>query len=147
MFHVIEDQEEIRILLEEVIEEAGHSVLTFDSPQVYLDFAKSETFEKPTAIITDLYMPEMTGFEMMAQVLAIHPDLRFAVISGTPNITHRLRHTACMYLPKPFRPADIEAMLENFTACDRGEDAEKIGCASLGDSGYFGVFDRGCPKK
>jgi len=147
MFHVVEDLEEVRILLKEIIEEAGHRVLAFDGPEAYLEYAGSDRFEAPVAIITDLYMPQMTGFEMMEQVLALHPGIKFAVISGTPNITHPLRHTACMYLPKPFRPADIEAMLDNFIACEQGKSPSEIGCSALGDRGYFGVFGKICPKK
>lgn len=147
MFHLVEDLEEVRILLKEIIEEAGHSVLAFDDPEAYLEYAGSKQFEPPTAVITDLYMPHMNGFEMMEKVLAMHPNIRFAVISGTPNITHPLRQAACMYLPKPFRPTDIEAMLENFVACKQGKTPSEAGCASLGDRGYFGVFGKHCPKK
>ena len=147
MFHVIEDLEEVRTLLKEIIEDAGYRVLAFDGPEAYLEYVGSDRFERPVAIITDLHMPQMTGFEMMDKVLEQHPDIRFAVISGTPNITHSLRHAACIYLPKPFLPSDIDDMLEKFMACERGVAPEEIGCADMGDRGYFGLFNKGCPKR
>ena len=147
MFHVIEDLKEIRELLQEIIECCGYEASAFDGPKSYIEYARSGGFQRPVAIITDLHMPEMTGFEMMEKVLALHPGIRFAIVSGTPNVTHPLRHTACIYLTKPFRPEEVEAMLEKFTACDQGVPPDEIGCADIGDRGYFGVFSSGCPKK
>lgn len=147
MFHIIEDLEEVRVLLKEIIECCDHEAAAFDSPASYLEYAKSDRFQRPVAITTDLHMPEMSGFEMMERVLALHPGIRFAVISGTPNIIHPFRHRACMYLTKPFRPEDIEVMLENFIACDQGVPPDEIGCAAIGDRGYFGVFGCDCPEK
>lgn len=76
------------------------------------------------ALVTDLNMPRMDGFELIEQVRA---DRRFAglpiiVISGdtdphTPERTLRLGANA--YFPKPYSPAQVRRKLEQLLNANR----------------------------
>lgn len=68
-------------------------------------------------LITDLKMPEMDGFELLAWVTREHPDLPVIVMTafGTPEIESRLAEIeALQYLEKPLALADLENAI--FTA-------------------------------
>jgi len=146
MFHIVDDTKVLGQLLTEIIEMFGDSALWFSSPIDYLTFVKSPEFEAPTAVITDVHMPEMSGYKMMKMVLDIFPDINFAVISGEANIESEYKDLACMYLAKPFEAQNIELMIEKFSRCNNEGASVQIGCAEFGDRVYFGVDRCPCPK-
>ena len=69
------------------------------------------------ALVTDLNLPQMTGFELIAAVRQ-HPAcsrLPILVISGDsdPNTPARVVSLgASAYFPKPFSPAEVRSRLE-----------------------------------
>jgi DNA-binding response OmpR family regulator len=73
--------------------------------------------ERVSAIITDLHMPHMDGFELIERVRAAAGRTRvpIIVVSGdsdpaTPEKVRRLGADA--YFAKPYSPAAVRAMLE-----------------------------------
>ncbi len=146
MFHLIEDDTCIRELLVELIQDFGDKAMEFSSPGDYLNYVDSGAYAKPTAIITDIHMPEMSGYEMMGKVLERFPDINFAVISGEPNISSRYKGLACMYLVKPFHPEVIQEMLNKFSRCKSEGASTEIGCSEFGDREAFDVLNCMCPK-
>ncbi|GAV21469.1 transcriptional regulatory protein FixJ [Mariprofundus micogutta] len=146
MFHIVDDTEVVGQLLTEIIELFGNSAQWFSSPTKYLAFVESPEFEKPTAVITDVHMPEMSGYKMMKMVLDIYPDINFAVISGEANIESKYKELACMYLVKPYEPQQIKLMIEKFSRCKNEGASVEIGCAEFGDRDFFRVGLCPCPK-
>jgi two-component system chemotaxis response regulator CheY len=72
---------------------------------------------KIAALVTDLNMPTMDGFDLIAKVRALprHKHLPILVISGDTdlNTPTRLRSLgADAYLPKPYSPAEVRQTLE-----------------------------------
>lgn len=114
MFHIVEDTECLRELLAEIIETFGRSTMTFSGPLEYLEYARSNTYRKPSAVITDIRMPHMSGYKMMDEVKSIHPDVSFAVISGEQRVDHQYKDQVSMYIFKPFEGAQIESLVSNF---------------------------------
>jgi two-component system chemotaxis response regulator CheY len=69
------------------------------------------------ALVTDLNMPRMDGFDLIAKVRSLprHKHLPILVISGDTdlNTPTRLRSLgADAYLPKPYSPAEVRQTLE-----------------------------------
>ena len=69
------------------------------------------------AMVTDLHMPRIDGFDLIARVRALprHLHLPILVISGDSdlNTPERLRTLgADAYLPKPYSPAEVRTTLE-----------------------------------
>lgn len=68
-------------------------------------------------LFVDLVMPDMTGEELIARVLADRPEMRgrIVVCSGMPlNMTeehHLFFELGCRELKKPFRLDDLEQLL------------------------------------
>ncbi|HEY8401087.1 MAG TPA: response regulator [Cytophagaceae bacterium] len=72
----------------------------------------------PDAIITDLHMPEMDGFEFMKHIRSsgFFRDIPLLILSSYENSNIRiqcLKAGADDYLIKPFNPEELEARVEN----------------------------------
>lgn len=59
---VADDNEAVRIMLEDILQEAGYEVLTAIDGQETQDFLKKQKFD---LVILDLLMPKMSGFEIL----------------------------------------------------------------------------------
>ncbi|PCI56079.1 MAG: hypothetical protein COB36_04630 [Alphaproteobacteria bacterium] len=78
---LVEDQENVRGAIEEVLRRIGYDVSSVNSGLEGLDIIR----ENPTRydlILTDHNMPKMTGLELAQQVHLDFPDLPFILLSG-----------------------------------------------------------------
>lgn len=76
---VIEDDEQIRLILRQVLEEEGYDVLEardgIEGTRVYRE-------RSPDLVITDMVMPEKDGIETIADLRSISPVAKIIAISG-----------------------------------------------------------------
>lgn len=76
---VIDDEEEIRNILQTILEEAGHEVSLAENGAEGLSLFR----EEPTDIvITDLIMPGKEGIETIRDLRAQFPKVKIIAISG-----------------------------------------------------------------
>lgn len=83
-----------------VLEKDGFTVRTASSGSMALEAIKSDP---PTVVITDLQMPEMDGFQLVATVRETAPAVPVIVTTaqGSEEIVAKvLRHGASSYVPK-----------------------------------------------
>jgi len=148
MFHIIDDEKMLGDILVDMAEVFGYQATAFASPVQYIRYLKSDAYIKPVAIITDIRMPEINGYELIKYVAQVHPDMNFVVMSGqTNNIEHSHSDKACMYLRKPFGMHIFKEMLDKLTKCARDGASADICCARFDDRNSFGVTDCTCPKQ
>ncbi|GAB0056895.1 Chemotaxis protein CheY [Candidatus Magnetaquicoccaceae bacterium FCR-1] len=76
---VVDDDEIFRIYLVTVLQKAGYTVLEAENGQAALDLVGTMKID---LIITDIFMPKMDGIDLLAAVLAEHPNARMIAISG-----------------------------------------------------------------
>ena len=103
---LVEDQDEVRTLLEQVLCNAGYTVLAAENPDVALGLAK-QFGGRIHVMVTDMVMPRMDGNELRNAVLAINPGLRVIFMSGYPDRDHALRTTRLPFLQKPFKGDEL----------------------------------------
>jgi FixJ family two-component response regulator len=80
----------------------GFSVRAFDKPKKFLAFV--QTAPVPLVIL-DIWMEEMNGLEVQAQVAAISPGTRMIIITGRDDPSAKLtalRHGVFAFFTKPF---------------------------------------------
>ncbi len=107
---IIEDDAEIRDLIQRLLEKEGYDV----------DVAKNgvegiEAFRAgfPDVVITDLFMPCQDGIETIKEIRNINAETKILAISGggpySPKIHLKRAHGAgaAETLAKPFAPSDL----------------------------------------
>jgi CheY-like chemotaxis protein len=78
---VVEDQDDLRSLICEVLGEAGHTVLAAANGLEAL--ARAESHAGPVQLLlTDVVMPGMNGRELAERLTALRPGLRVLFVSG-----------------------------------------------------------------
>ncbi len=81
---LVEDQDDVRTLLEKVLCDAGYTVLGAENPDVALDLAR-QYGGRIDVMVTDIVMPGINGRELRNQVLAISPGMKVIFMSGYPD--------------------------------------------------------------
>ncbi len=145
MFHVIDDNLIGGRNTAKIINLFNGNSQVFTSAASYMDYVKSDDYQKPDAIFTDIFMYKMNGYEMIEKILAIHPDQRFVVISGRPDLKHPLKNRACFYLSKPYYARDIEKIINEVKRCEREGPSPESECANKCDCSEFALSNWICP--
>ena len=106
---VIDDDQSIRWVLEKALEKAKMDVKSFSSASGIL-----ETLERgqPDALITDVRMPGMDGFELLGKIQQRFPELPVIIITAHSDLDSAVtayQDGAFEYLPKPF---DVQEAVE-----------------------------------
>jgi two-component system nitrogen regulation response regulator GlnG len=121
---VIDDDQSIRWVLEKALEKADLGVKSFSSASGIL-----ETLERgqPDALITDVRMPGMDGFDLLTKIQERYPELPVIVITAHSDLDSAVtayEGGAFEYLPKPF---DVEEAVElTRRAVDHGRSAKEV---------------------
>jgi two-component system chemotaxis response regulator CheY len=76
---VVDDEEAIRILIQEWLLKAGHVVQTADSGKEALLLAGKTRFD---LVVTDVLMPDGDGLELIGALKTALPSVRVLAISG-----------------------------------------------------------------
>ncbi len=103
---VIDDEAELRIMLRQMLEHAGHEVSEADNGAVGIEIYQRDT---PDLIITDIIMPEKEGVETIIELRRADPALPIIAISGggrldaTDFLSMAKKLGARHTLTKPFR--------------------------------------------
>lgn len=107
---IIDDQPEIRRLVRQLLESAGHTVREAANGVEGLTVLKTEPAD---VIITDLFMPEMDGIEILTELRRQNIHVPVIAISGGGQFGHldllrtARRMGAFRALTKPFALRDL----------------------------------------
>ena len=118
---VIDDDPEVRSVIARLLEMEGHSVIQADNGKVALERYSSAPTD---LVISDIYMPEMDGIELLTRLRERLPDARIVAMSGGGAIAahHMLRAAealgAVAIIEKPF---DIDAIRVHLEELEAGE--------------------------
>lgn len=102
---VVEDNADIRSLLERALRDAGYVVTVARDGRDALAQLSQPGASVPQLIVSDLVMPGLTGWQLLEQVRSEHPTLPFLFCSGYSEefVHQRVQLDArTRLLPKPF---------------------------------------------
>jgi DNA-binding response OmpR family regulator len=111
--YIVDDEDDIRELLQEFLQIQGYQCKIFGSPLEALEAIREE---KPDLLITDFQMPKMTGKELFNQSLQTHHNLKCLFISGysQSEISENGQlEEGCYFLKKPFMVSDLYEMISS----------------------------------
>jgi CheY-like chemotaxis protein len=107
MLMIVDDDPEVRIIVAEFLRDFGYRVIQADSGAEALRLL--EQAPDLRMIITDIRMPDMSGFELADIATQRQRDLKVILISGyfvSQQIDRR-------FLRKPFRMRELEAAVRD----------------------------------
>lgn len=109
---VVEDNDDVRQTMSEMLRTLGYTVLEASRPQDALRLAAINT---PDLLITDVVLPEMRGAELARALNVMHPEMKVLFISGyTENtiIEQGELKPGVEFLAKPFTMAQLSAKVK-----------------------------------
>jgi CheY-like chemotaxis protein len=113
---LVEDDPEVRLLLEELMEDLGCSTVAVSSAEEALDTCDQATFD---VLFTDVVLPGMSGVALAREVTARMPGVRIVFASG---YGHHLpdedgdEFAWATVLTKPYNLSTVERLLEQLAA-------------------------------
>lgn len=108
---VVEDEPSILKLIEKLLKRYGYDVMIASTPAKALEKARAVDGEIDL-LITDVIMPEMNGRELVEQLKAILPNLKYLYMSGyTADVIARsgVLEDGVTFIQKPFSSRDLAA--------------------------------------
>lgn len=115
---VIDDDTAMRKMVRRTLADAGHEVIEAADG---IEGIKSFRAETPAIVVTDIIMPEQEGIATIREMRAIRSDVVIIAMSGGGAGPGELYldiakvFGADAVLPKPFRPAELVALVEKLT--------------------------------
>lgn len=112
---VVDDNRMNRLVLGHSLEQEGHSVEFAENGKQALEMMRAHTYD---LILLDVLMPEMNGYEVLAEVHA-DPHLKYIPVVMVSSIDELDSVVKCLemgaedYLPKPFKPALLRARVNS----------------------------------
>lgn len=125
---VVDDDVLVLRLCEKILQRAGNSVTITSDPFKALELVKAKAYD---LLLVDIMMPQMDGFELVAQVKAIRADMAILVMTGFGTIEtaiEALRRGVDGLILKPFENAEslLEAIRQAKIQNQRKQDAGRL---------------------
>lgn len=106
---LVEDEEDIRESLKEILEERGMKVYAFSRAETLLE--KIASLERPHLLMVDLNLPGMDGRELVTHIKNIYPALKILYLTGDVFILSEVPEERVLL--KPFK---IEEVIEKVSS-------------------------------
>jgi CheY-like chemotaxis protein len=111
---VIEDENNIRTLISEILRISGYAVVTAENGRIGVQVAESE---KPDLVICDVMMPEMDGFGVLAELQQKKdfnaPFIYLTAKAQYEDLRKGMNLGADDYIFKPFKSSDLIKAIES----------------------------------
>jgi CheY-like chemotaxis protein len=102
---LVEDDKAVRDLVRNVLERAGYRVLPASRPSEAEVLLAEE--QRVDLLLSDVVMPEMSGFELAARLRLGRPEMRTLFMSGNAYVASSSTHSDDELLKKPFEPGEL----------------------------------------
>lgn len=109
---IVDDDQSIRWVLQRALEKAGIQITAYEFASDLLRDLEQSKSNLPDAIITDIRMPGMSGFDLIKGIHELHPELPVIIMTAHSDMESAMSaydSGAFEYLPKPF---DINEAIE-----------------------------------
>jgi adenylate cyclase len=124
---VVDDDSVNRLVLSRSLEREGHRFATAEDGRRALERLRAESFD---VVLFDVLMPEMDGFQVLAQMQADKelrriPVIMISALEDTESVVRGIELGADDYLPKPFNPVLLRARINGCLMKKRLNDLER----------------------
>ena len=116
MLIVVEDDDGVRVLVEELLLDHGYNVITAQTGAEGLDRIRREP--RLSLVITDIRMPGIDGWELARRATEMRADIKVLYITGYPGEQRPDDAPAGPLLRKPWRAGEFYKCLEQLIGSD-----------------------------
>jgi len=119
---VVDDEPQIRLLLEEFLTDLGCAVNTIADGHQALEWIKREAF---SGVLTDLKMARLGGMELLKAIKLHDPRLPVVMITGYPSIesaVEAMKEGAADFITKPLRLDELRLVISRLTRRHMSQD-------------------------
>ena len=105
---IVEDDINISTVISIMLGRGGHDTKVFNNGTDSIVHYKTNNADI-IMVISDLSMPVMTGIDVVREILAINPDAKILIVTGSikDNIKHFVKYPNVDILSKPFGVVDL----------------------------------------
>jgi adenylate cyclase len=124
---VVDDDSVNRLLLARSLEREGHRFATAEDGRRAMERLRADSFD---VVLLDVLMPEMDGFEVLAEMqsdseLRRIPVIMISALEDIESVVRGIELGADDYLPKPFNPVLLRARVNACLMKKRLNDLER----------------------
>jgi DNA-binding NtrC family response regulator len=120
---VIDDEPSVGDALRLVLESNGYEVVLVTKGQDGIEQARKRSFGFS---VIDLYLTDISGFQLITDLLAVQPDIPILLITahGSPQVFDEAKRLGAIgALAKPFAPAEILKVINSHRHGPTGDSA------------------------
>ncbi|HDD43901.1 MAG TPA: response regulator [Candidatus Desulfofervidus auxilii] len=107
---VAEDDEAIREVLKDMLQELGYKALFAKNGEEAIKLAEAYSGSLHL-LLTDVVMPDINGYELAKRLSTLHPNIKVVYMSGYPKIDYP-ETDAKIFIQKPFSINQLAVKLE-----------------------------------
>jgi two-component system, cell cycle sensor histidine kinase and response regulator CckA len=125
---VVEDEADVRQVLCDVLTRTGYAVIEASEGREAIRLAAQHA-GRIDLVITDMVMPNMTGWEVARQIVAARPETKILVISGYAddvNLEHGVSSSQVAFLAKPFAPTALRHKVQEVLGDPHGPAGDSL---------------------
>jgi PAS domain S-box-containing protein len=122
---LVEDEREVRALVQKLLKMQGYTLLTAADPEEAISMAR-EYKGKIDLMVTDVVMPRMSGREVAERLAVSRPDMKILFVSGYTDdaiVRHGILEPGTAFLQKPFSPQALARKVREVLEAGRTETA------------------------
>lgn len=123
---IVDDDKSIRWVLEKALLKANINTRCFSNA---VDLLKELNHSQPQALITDIRMPGMDGFELLKAIQNSHPELPVIIMTAHSDLESAVsafHGGAFEYLPKPFDVNEVVETVQRACTHSKQRQSEAI---------------------
>jgi two-component system NtrC family response regulator len=105
---VVDDEKNYLVVLAELLEDEGYTVLTASSAAEGMDIVKTVPID---TVLTDIKMPGTSGIEFLEEIMALDPDLPVILMTAYAEVDQAvdaMKKGALDHIQKPFDNKEIK---------------------------------------
>ncbi len=121
---VVDDDQNIREGIRDVLEREGHIVRCYESCEAFLESGRTG---REACLLIDAYQPGMSGLELLKHLKETKQDLPSIMITGNGDVTmavHAMKVGALDFIEKPIGPGELLAGVDR--ALELSRDSGKL---------------------
>ena len=109
---VVDDEEDVRDTLAKVLKSMDYQPFVAEGGKEALEIIRNNKID---VVLSDLYMPEMDGIELLNQIRNLDKQMIFIMITAHPTIetaVEAIKKGAYDYITKPFHVEEVRLKIE-----------------------------------